>query len=79
MKVFKILATLLIFFSLQSQLTAQKSAERFSLSGNITSSTGAPLAGASVYISDIRKGSVADDKGNYRLNNIPSGSFLVEI
>jgi iron complex outermembrane receptor protein len=79
MKVFKILATLFIFFSLHSQVTAQKSTERFSLSGNITSSTGAPLAGASVYISDIRKGSVADDKGNYKISNIPSGTFLVEI
>lgn len=79
MKVFKILATLFIFFSLQSQVAAQKTGDRFSLSGNVVSSTGAPLAGASVYISDIRKGSVADDKGNYRIINIPSGTFLVEI
>jgi iron complex outermembrane recepter protein len=66
-----------VFFSLQ--LYAQKNSERFSLSGKVSTTTGLPLSGASVYISDIRKGSVADASGNYEIRNIPSGTYLVEI
>lgn len=38
-----------------------------------------PLSGTSVYISDLKKGSVADANGNYTINNISSGTYLVEI
>jgi len=61
------------------QVNAQKKSGRYSLSGKVTDGSGAPLAGASVYISDLRIGNVADDKGNYVINDIPSGIYLVEI
>ncbi len=60
-------------------VSAQKNSERYSLTGKISSATGSPLAGASVYVPDIRKGSVADVNGKYEINNIPSGTYLVEI
>jgi iron complex outermembrane receptor protein len=60
-------------------VNAQKKAERYSLSGRITDTSGAPLQGASVYISDLKKGSVADANGNYLINNIPDGDYVVEI
>ncbi len=60
-------------------LTAQKNAPRYSLSGKITDSSGAPLAGASIYIPDLKKGSIADVNGMYSLSNVPAGSYLVEI
>jgi iron complex outermembrane recepter protein len=58
---------------------AQKRAERYSLSGKITDTSGAPLQGASVYISDLKKGSVADVNGNYQIDNIADGNYVVEI
>ncbi len=58
---------------------AQKKSARYSLSGKITDTSGAPLAGASVYIPDLKKGSIADVNGNYDLTNVPAGSYLVEI
>ena len=72
---------LIVFTGLLLSLTssAQKNSDRFSLSGKVNTTTGAPLAGASVYIPDMRKGSIADATGNYHINNIPPGTYLVEI
>ncbi len=78
----KIIQTLFIgvyWCFLSTNAVAQKNSGRFSLSGKITSATGANLGGASVYISDIRKGSIAADNGNYEITGIPAGTFLVEI
>jgi len=59
--------------------TAQKNAARYSLSGKISDTSGAPLPGASVYIPDLKKGSIADVNGMYKLTNIPGSTYLVEI
>ncbi|MDQ2719072.1 MAG: TonB-dependent receptor [Bacteroidota bacterium] len=78
----KIIQTLVINFLclfLCFHVSAQRNSQRYSLTGKITSTAGSPLAGTSVYISDIRKGNVADANGNYQITNIPSGTFLVEI
>ena len=49
------------------------------LSGKVTdSSTGKPLSGASVYIADLKLGAVANESGNYRFANLPTGTYLVE-
>lgn len=78
MKIF--LSILISTFTLLSfSLNAQKDPGRYSLSGRITDTSGAPLAGASVYISDLKKGSVSDVNGNYQIENIPPGSYVVEI
>jgi iron complex outermembrane receptor protein len=79
MKTFQFILTisLCIFFSIQ--VKAQKKSVRYSLSGKITDAKGVPLAGASVFISDLRTGSIADANGNYQITNIPTGTFLVEI
>jgi iron complex outermembrane recepter protein len=50
-----------------------------SLSGTIVDSvTGTPLAGASVYISDLKLGVTTDESGNYLFSNLPTGTYLVE-
>ncbi|HSU29236.1 MAG TPA: carboxypeptidase-like regulatory domain-containing protein, partial [Chitinophagaceae bacterium] len=41
--------------------------------------TGEALAGASVYFPDLRIGGIADDKGAYKIQNIPTGTFLIEV
>ncbi len=49
-------------------------------SGKITdAATGAAIAGASIYISDIRTGTATDASGNFLITNIPQGIHLVEI
>ena len=50
------------------------------LSGKVTEKDkGAPLPGASVYIPDLKVGAVTDKDGNYTLNSLPSGTYLVEV
>ncbi len=61
------------------RLNAQKNSIRYSLSGKITDTSGAALAGASVYIADLKKGSITDENGNYHINNVPSASYVVEV
>jgi iron complex outermembrane receptor protein len=51
-----------------------------SLSGKITeSAAGAPLEGAVVYIHDLRIAAQSAQDGSFSLNNIPQGTYLVEI
>ena len=49
------------------------------LTGIVTEKeTGEAIPGATVYINDLRKGTVTDSSGNYRIENLPEGIFLVE-
>ncbi len=51
-----------------------------SLSGSVTdASTGASLAGASIYFSDLKTGAAADAQGHYVIINLPPGKHLVEV
>jgi iron complex outermembrane recepter protein len=51
-----------------------------SISGTITDAqNGQPLAGASIYLSDLKTGAVSDGKGQYNIRNIPSGRHTLEI
>lgn len=72
--------TMLVVFTLFVQpLKAQKNSNQFSLSGISSTIDGKPLAGTSIYIPDLRKGSIADANGNYIIKNIPSGTYLIEV
>lgn len=70
----------LLFFS--AHLAAQGPSGKFaagSLSGTITEKkNGAPIPAATVYISDLKVGAVADSLGHYRFRSLPSGVYLVE-
>lgn len=51
-----------------------------SLKGKITAaSSGEILIGASVFISQLKTGASADVNGAYRVDNIPAGSYLIEV
>ncbi len=77
---YKYIALLFAAFFTSLQLMAQKNQDRFSFSGNITAvASNTPLAGATIYIADLKKGSVANSAGHFQINNIPHGSYLVEI
>jgi len=45
----------------------------------IDSKTGKAIAGASVYIMDIKSGTSSDNEGNFAIKNIPEGNHLIEV
>jgi iron complex outermembrane receptor protein len=50
-----------------------------SLSGKVTEKkNGSPLPAATVYISDLKIGAVADSNGHYFFKSLPSGTYLIE-
>jgi iron complex outermembrane receptor protein len=79
MKIFNFLILIIAIIIFSFPANAQKKYNRYSFSGTITDTSGGPLAGASVFIPDLKKGSIADAKGNFQINNIPAGSYLVEV
>ena len=53
---------------------------QFSLSGRITLEDGTePAFGASVYINELKMGATADSLGNYKVSDIPKGSYTVKV
>ncbi len=50
------------------------------LSGQVfDKKTNAPLAGATVYIADLKLGVITDQNGKYFFKSLPSGNFLIEV
>ncbi len=65
---------LLLFLSFFLSSFAQRT-----LSGKVVSAkTGVPLEAASVYINDLRLGTITDSLGNYSFKKLPAGNFVVE-
>lgn len=67
--VFTLLAGVCIFASSHAQ---------FSISGRVLDETGAPMAGANVYVDGTYMGTVTDDKGNFELPNVAWGVCTVK-
>lgn len=49
------------------------------LIGKVLDEKGAPLSFATVTIDTLKKAASTDDKGNYRLENIPAGNYRVSV
>ncbi len=49
------------------------------LKGKISDSHGVSLPGAIVEITDLKTGAAADTAGNYIIDNLPKGTYLVEV
>ena len=81
----KIILFLLILSFIHQETIAQVNASTnkrigSSLSGYITSNDdSSKLAKASLYIPDLKLGTVADANGYYHFNNLPSGNYIVEV
>jgi iron complex outermembrane receptor protein len=75
-----LISAVFILVSLQSTATGTPGKNYSgSLSGKVTEKTsGKPVAGATVYISDLKLGAVTDATGQYSFRNLPSGTFLIE-
>ncbi len=54
-------------------------AQRATLSGTVKDGKGVALAGATVYVHDIKTGAIADSLGSYRIPSIPRGHYLIEV
>jgi iron complex outermembrane recepter protein len=74
-----ILSGIYFYSSGQTSLSRRISGYSGTLSGKVLdSATGKGLAGASIYIADLKLGVVCDEAGNYRFANLPTGTYLVE-
>ena len=70
----------ILFFTFLFLVVNTSAQTKLSMSGKIIDAkTGDPLAGASIYFPDLRIGGAADDKGVYKIQNIPQGKYLLEI
>lgn len=58
----------LLFFSLQAQETAE-------IRGNVVDQNNQPIPYTNIYIEVLKKGTTADESGNYVLKNIPYGTW----
>jgi len=55
-------------------------AQRNSLSGKVTdATTGQPLAGATIYFTDLKTGAATSSDGSFSFSGIPTGRHLVEV
>lgn len=48
------------------------------ISGTIMDGHGHPLAGATVFVPDLNKGTTSDDSGSYELKNLPDGKLKIQ-
>lgn len=70
----------LMFMLCQFGLYAQSGDCNFSISGQIIDEHDqSPLEYASIFIRELKRGTNADDKGNYELKNVCIGTYTVEI
>jgi iron complex outermembrane receptor protein len=69
-----ILAMILLTISTQTVLSQAV------LKGRITDkNNNQQLVGAQIYIPELQKGSISDDKGNYQIKNLPTGRFSIQV
>ncbi len=62
-----------------AQINTKRTTVIGSLSGKITEKkNGKPLPAATVYISDLKIGAIADTAGNYVFKSLPAGTYLIE-
>lgn len=73
-----LLAILFSFLSILS-VNAQTKVAKADLSGSVTTKGNVVLQGASIFISDLKIGALTDSNGTYRINNLPSGTYVIEV
>ena len=70
-----VLAFLLPFFILQMK---NESAGQNAVKGRVTDNQNLPLAGATVYLPELSKGTVAGENGEYFLHDLPDGIIKIQ-
>ncbi|MBK9388693.1 MAG: TonB-dependent receptor [Bacteroidetes bacterium] len=68
-KIFAFYAFILFLYPLNAQ---------YSVMGKISDQENQPLAGTTVYLPEINKGTVSDQNGRYSISDLPAGKFKVQ-
>ena len=70
----------IIIFILITTLTVLSVQAQNSLKGNVFDAVSKEtLIGASIYFPDLRKGATTDMNGFYQLDNLPTGTFIIQV
>src|SRR5688500_8636357 len=76
---YSIFSFLLISFSINTQGQPVARA-RHSLSGQVVdAATRMGIPGASVYVHDLKRGTICDEQGHFHFSNLGQGNHLVEV
>lgn len=68
------------FTAISMLLIATNSFAQYQISGQITDAENQmPLPGVSIYLPDLKKGSITDFEGNYQLPSLKKGTYLIKI
>ena len=60
--------------------TAGPTVSETSLQGQITdAATGDPVVGASIYLPELKEGTISDNSGHYQLNNLPAVRTTIQV
>ena len=71
---------LLILLFLNTAAIAKTISGTGKISGNVVDkATGLPIAGASVYLPDLKAGAITDSAGRYIIDQLPLGRYLVRV
>lgn len=68
-----------IIFLATTMLAAASSFAQFSIYGTIKDSLANPVVGATIKIADTYKGTFSDNNGYFKLNNLDTSSYAIEI
>jgi iron complex outermembrane receptor protein len=68
-----------IMFLATIMLAAASSFAQFSIYGTIKDSSANPVVGATIKITDTYKGTFSDNNGYFKLNNLDTSSYIIEI
>jgi iron complex outermembrane receptor protein len=52
---------------------------QYSITGTISDQDNNPLAGASVFLPEINKGTVSDQNGRYKISDLPEGKLKIQV
>ncbi|PJC62427.1 MAG: TonB-dependent receptor, partial [Flavobacteriales bacterium CG_4_9_14_0_2_um_filter_32_27] len=68
-----------MMFLATTLFAAASSFAQFSIYGTINDSSANPVVGATIKITDTYKGTFSDNNGYFKLNNLDSASYDIEI
>ena len=69
----KLTVIIIILSSVLSGLFAQTA----SIQGQVTDILKKPLSGANIYLAGTILGSASDERGNFKINRVPAGKFIL--
>ncbi len=74
-----LLTIVLCYHSLSAQHNASNNKTQQALSGIVKDASGKFLPAVSIYIVDLKIGGTTNEHGEFHINNLPKGTFLVEV